>query len=202
MAGSSNLLIRRDGGWHAETTDPQGVLDALAVRKCALRGAATLVIGCGGAGRAIAAALREAGAVVMLANRSPLAGRQAARKLGVHYVSLLQVRPADYALVINATPVGTDGVSSLVDPQSLGTNSIVVDLVYGRSVTPLVAGARRRGLTVIDGLEILDHQVRHQYERMAEVDEIREARARSPVEMTGISRESRERGGLAGIGPG
>src|SRR6202011_4494163 len=50
MAGSSNLLIRRDGGWHAETTDPQGVLDALAARKCALRGAATLVIGCGGAG--------------------------------------------------------------------------------------------------------------------------------------------------------
>jgi D-alanyl-D-alanine carboxypeptidase len=35
-----------------------------------------------------------------------------------------------------------------------------------------VAGARARGLTAIDGLEVLDHQVRHQYERMAEVDEM------------------------------
>ena len=171
MAGSANLLLRRDGGWRAETTDPKGLLDALAVRKLSLRGLTALVIGCGGAGRAIAAALREAGAVVTLANRTPHAGRTAARKLGVRYVSLPQLQPADYALLINATPVGTNGAGSLIDPQALDANSIVVDLVYGRSVTPLVANARARGLTVIDGLEILDHQVRHQYERMAEVDD-------------------------------
>jgi 3-dehydroquinate dehydratase/shikimate dehydrogenase len=175
IAGSANLLIRRDGGWHAETTDPQGVLDALAARGLPLRRLAAVVIGCGGAGCAIAAALRDAGAVVTLANRSARAGRAAGRRLGLRYVPLARLRPARYALLVNATPVGTDGVSSLVDPQALDANAIVVDLGYGRRITPLVAGARARGLTAIDGLEVLDHQVRHQYERMAQVDDPRDA---------------------------
>ena len=169
-AGSANLLLRRNGGWRAETTDPQGVLDAVAARGIPVRGVAAVVVGAGGAGRAIAGALKEAGALVTLANRSTSAGRLAARRLGLRFVPLARLRPADYALVINATPVGTDGVSSLIDPRALNATAVVVDLGYGRSVTPLVAGARARGLTVIDGLEVLDHQVRHQYERMAEAD--------------------------------
>jgi 3-dehydroquinate dehydratase/shikimate dehydrogenase len=202
MAGSANLLLRRDGGWRAETTDPQGVLDALAVRGLPLRGVAAVVIGCGGAGRAVAAGLREAGAVVTLANRSPRPGQAAARKLGLRYVSLAHLRPAHYALLINATPVGTDGISSLVDPQALDTNSIVVDLCYGRSTTPLVAGARARGLTVIDGFEVLDHQVRHQYERMAEADDMHDT-PRGPGRGYdfGVTRETHGHGGLAAVSP-
>jgi 3-dehydroquinate dehydratase / shikimate dehydrogenase len=202
MAGSANLLLRRDGGWRAETTDPQGLLDAFATRGLPLRGVAALVIGCGGAGRAIAAALREAGAAVTLANRSPRAGQAAARKLGLRYLSLAQLMPAGYALIVNATPVGTDGVSSLVDPQALDANSIVVDLVYGRRVTPLVTGARARGLRVIDGFEILDHQVRHQYGRMAEVDDMLDL----PREVgrsygVGVTREIHGYGQLTAVSP-
>jgi 3-dehydroquinate dehydratase/shikimate dehydrogenase len=202
MAGSANLLLRRDGGWRAETTDPQGVLDALALRGLPLRGVAAAVIGCGGAGRAVAAALREAGAAVTLANRSPRAGQAAARKLGLRFVSLAHLRPARYALLINATPVGTDGISSLVDPQALDANSIVVDLCYGRSVTPLVAGARARGLTVIDGFEVLDHQVRHQYERMAEADDMLDSpRGLGRGYDFGVSREAHGYGGLTAVSP-
>jgi 3-dehydroquinate dehydratase/shikimate dehydrogenase len=202
MAGSANLLLRRDGGWRAETTDPQGLLDALAARGLPLRGVAALVIGCGGAGRAIAVALREAGAAVTLANRSPRAGQAAARKLGLRYVSLAQLQPAGYALLVNATPVGTDGVSSLVDPQALDANSIVVDLVYGRRVTPLVTGALARGLRVIDGFEILDHQVRHQYGRMAEVGDMLD----SPREVgrsygVGVTPETHGYGELTAVSP-
>jgi 3-dehydroquinate dehydratase/shikimate dehydrogenase len=202
MAGSANLLLRRDGGWRAETTDPQGVLDALAVRGLPLRGVAAAVIGCGGAGRAIAAALREAGAAVTLVNRSPRPGQAAARKLGLRFVSLAHLRPARYALVVNATPVGTDGISSLVDPQALDAKSIVVDLCYGRSVTPLVAGARARGLTVIDGLEVLDHQVRHQYERMAAVDDMLDSpRGLGRGYDFGVTHEIVGSGGLTAVSP-
>ncbi|MBR0848854.1 type I 3-dehydroquinate dehydratase [Bradyrhizobium diazoefficiens] len=173
-AGSANLLLRRAVGWRAETTDPQGVLDALAARGVPLRGVPAVVIGCGGAGRAIAAALRDAGASVTLANRTPRAGRICASKLSVRFTPLEALRPAAYSILVNATPVGADGVHSPMDPRELAPNSIVIDLVYGPGVTPLVTAARDRGLTVIDGLEILDHQVRHQYERMAEFDEMRE----------------------------
>jgi 3-dehydroquinate dehydratase/shikimate dehydrogenase len=137
-----------------------------------MAGERAAVIGCGGAGRAIAVALREAGALVTLINRTTHVGRSTARRLGLRFVPLARLRPANYALVVNATPVGTDGVSTLVDPQALNATAVVVDLSYGGRVTPLVAGARARGLTVIDGLEVLDHQVRHQYARMAEVDDV------------------------------
>ena len=198
IVGSANLLLRRDGGWHAETTDPQGVLDGLSARRVSLRRLAAAVIGCGGTGRAIVAALRDAGAIVTLVNRSPRAGRAAARNLGVRFVPLARLRPARYALLVNATPVGTDGVSSLVDPQALDANAIVIDLSYGPSVTPLVAGARARGLTVIDGLEVLDHQVRHQYARMAQV-----GGARDPPHdaSSGAARETYQHGGFTAVSP-
>jgi 3-dehydroquinate dehydratase/shikimate dehydrogenase len=171
-AGSANLLVRQNSSWRAETTDPQGVLDALAVRGLSVAGETVAVIGCGGAGRAIAVALREAGARVTLINRTAHVGRSTARGLGLRFVPLARLRPADYAVIVNATPVGSDGVSTLVDPQALNETAVVVDLSYAGSVTPLVAGARARGHTVVDGLEVLDHQVRHQYARMAEVDDV------------------------------
>jgi len=169
-AGAANLLVLRKGVWHADTTDPEGVLDALAHRQIPLRAVAAAVIGCGGAGRAVADALSQAGARVTLINRSMTAGRRAAQRLGLPFVPLSQFRPAHYRLVVNATPVGSDGVSSVVDVSALDAAAVVVDLTYGREVTPLVAAARARGLTIVDGLEVLSHQVRHQYDRMAHAE--------------------------------
>jgi 3-dehydroquinate dehydratase/shikimate dehydrogenase len=171
-AGAANLLVRCNGTWRADTTDPQGVLDALASRRLPMCGVAAAVIGCGGAGRAIAAALSEAGARVTLANRSTRNGLAAARRLGLPFVPLARLRSASYALLVNATPIGTDGMSALIDFKELDAAAVVVDLGYGRGVTPLVAGARARGLIVVDGLEVLNHQVRHQYDRMAKVDDV------------------------------
>jgi 3-dehydroquinate dehydratase / shikimate dehydrogenase len=170
-AGAANLLLRREGLWCADTTDPHGVLDALARRAFDVRGVAAAVLGCGGAGRAAAAALSAAGARVSVVNRSVAGGRATARRLRLPFVPLAQLQPADYALVVNATPVGADGAGSLVDAKALDPAATVIDLVYGREATPLVAGARARGLAVVDGLEVLAHQVRHQYARMAEADD-------------------------------
>jgi 3-dehydroquinate dehydratase / shikimate dehydrogenase len=172
-AGAANLLVRCNGGWRAETTDPQGVLDALADRGLPVRGVAAAVIGCGGAGRAIAAALSEAGARVTLVNRSISRGRSAARRLRLPFVPLARLRPASYTLLVNATPVGADGEGMLVESGALDQSAAVVDHVYGCDRTPLVAVARACGLTVIDGLEVLGHQVRHQYALMAEADNFR-----------------------------
>jgi 3-dehydroquinate dehydratase/shikimate dehydrogenase len=170
-AGAANLLVDRDGIWHADTTDPEGVMDGLARRRVPVRGTHTAVIGCGGAGRAVAAALSAGGAHVTLINRSLVTGRAAAARLGLPFLPLARLRPAKYALVVNATPVGADGVGALIDAHALDLAAVVVDLAYGRAATPLVAAARTRGLTVIDGLEVLSHQVEHQYARMAQAEE-------------------------------
>jgi 3-dehydroquinate dehydratase/shikimate dehydrogenase len=170
-AGAANLLVRRNDEWHADTTDPQGVMGALAARRLSVYGVAAVVIGCGGAGRAVAAALADAGARVTLANRSTRNGRAAGQHLGLPFVPLSRLHPANYRLVVNATPVGTDGEGTPTDPKALDAAAIVIDLVYRCGVTPLVAGARARDMTVVDGFEVLTHQVGHQYARMANVDD-------------------------------
>ena len=170
-AGAANLLVRRGGIWHADTTDPQGVMDALARFRVPVRAATAAVIGCGGAGRAVAAALSAAGADVTLVNRSISTGRAAAVRLGLPFLPLARFRPSKYALVVNATPVGADGLGAIVDARALDAAAVVVDLAYGREATPLATAARARGLTVVDGLDVLSHQVEHQYARMAEAED-------------------------------
>ena len=97
-------------------------------------------------------------------------GRAAAARLGLPFLSLARLDPAKYALVVNATPVGADGVGALIDADALDPEAVVVDLAYGRAATPLTVAAGARGLTVIDGLEVLSHQVEHQYARMAQTE--------------------------------
>ncbi len=77
-AGSANLVYRRGGQWVADTTDPAGVLETLAGRGIAVAGRRAAVVGCGGSGRAVAAALARAGANVVLSNRSRIRGEWAA----------------------------------------------------------------------------------------------------------------------------
>ena len=68
------------------------------------------VIGCGGAGCAVAAALTdEMGAAVTLVNRSAARGVRAQQLLRLPFVALSQFSPDDYSMVVNATPVGRDG---------------------------------------------------------------------------------------------
>ena len=71
--GSANTLVRRQGVWEADSTDPEGVLGPLRRREIVVRGRRAAVLGAGGAGRVAAWALSEAGAEVTLFNRS--AGR-------------------------------------------------------------------------------------------------------------------------------
>jgi len=163
QAASSNFMTRRDdGGWIADTTDPEGVL--LTLRERGVEPARKVaVVGCGGSGRAVAAALARCGADVTLVNRGSDRGALAVRLLRLPFVPLSSFCSDDYSIVINATPVGRDGVSLpfVVDPRR--KDVVVIDLVYGSTPTPLVASARMAGQMAIDGLDVLLAQVRSQF---------------------------------------
>jgi 3-dehydroquinate dehydratase/shikimate dehydrogenase len=180
-SGAANLLVHRAGGWLADTTGPGGVLDALAARGIPLEGREAAVLGCGGAGMAAAVALDAAGAGVTLVNRNVARGRAAARRLGLPFVPIAEFDPAQYGLVVNATPLGGDAAGRPFDPARLHADAVVIDLVYGPRETPLVAGARARGLATIDGLDILHREVRHQYRRMTGLDPVAVAGHRAPA---------------------
>jgi shikimate dehydrogenase len=148
--GAANTLTFADGAIHADNTDAGGFLAALGESP---RGRSALVLGAGGAARAVVWALKDAGASdVAVWNRTA----ERARELDARAVE----RPGPAEIVVNATSVGLhdDDLSSL-PLDTVGTPQLACDLVYRPAgETPFAAWAARVGARVVDGLEVLVRQ--------------------------------------------
>jgi len=171
-----NCIQQQQGRLYGTNTDGEGFLASLA------RGAdfeptgkRCLVIGAGGAARAVVLALALAGATeVAVVNRTPERAFEAAALAGREgrVVDLTEGAIADAAtvadLVVNATPVGMEGAGTaavdtgpaawLVAPQLLGSGQVAADLVYAPRRTPWLAEAAAAGAATLDGLGMLVHQ--------------------------------------------
>jgi shikimate dehydrogenase len=176
--GAANTLIFGDGSIEADNTDAQGFLDALGTP---LNGRSVLVLGAGGAARAVVWAAREAGAAeVIVWNRTSERARLLAADFGVEAVE----RPRPAEVLVNTTAVGLQGSIDDLPLAAVGEPELVADLVYGDSEPPVTAWARARGAAVTDGLDVLLHQGAKSFVRWtgqdAPVDPMREAvRSRS-----------------------
>jgi 3-dehydroquinate dehydratase/shikimate dehydrogenase len=157
---AANLLVRDRTGWRAHTTDPIGIVGALRRAGVELAGRRAAVIGCGGAGRGAAEGLLRAGAIPTIVNRGQARGRYAADLLGIDYVPLSRFAPADYSLIVHATPV-RDEPPFAVD--RIAEDAVVVDFAYGQGETRLTAEARARDQVVVDGYQVLEVEVERQF---------------------------------------
>lgn len=166
-AGSTNFF-RRDAadGWVAETTDADGVLLTLRARGVQCRNQRVAVVGCGGSGRAMAAALQQAGADVTLVNRGLERGHYARQLLRLPFLPLRDFSGEGYAIVVNATPVGRDSDEISFPIDRLRRDAVIVDLVYRDDATPLIARTRGADRVTVDGWEMLVTQARRQFELM------------------------------------
>jgi 3-dehydroquinate dehydratase/shikimate dehydrogenase len=169
-AESANIVVRAGGSWRADTTDPEVVFMAQHERRVPVRESRAAVIGCGGAGRAIAAALAQSGAEVTLVNRSAGRGHYASQLLALPYTPLSEFSAAGYDIVVNATPVGRDDGAAPFRLETLGEEVALIDLVYGSAPSPMMAYARTFGRTAIDGREVLLTQVLSQFRMMTGVE--------------------------------
>jgi shikimate dehydrogenase len=148
--GAVNTLTFGDGGGIAgDNTDAGGLLDAIGKP---MSGTA-LVLGAGGAARAAAWALAQAGAEVTVWSRTSERAAELAADLGVGHSK----RPGPSELLVNATSVGLRAGDTL-EGLPLVDARVVVDLVYGADPTPVVQWAEERGARVVDGLEVLVRQ--------------------------------------------
>jgi len=163
---AANILVRNNGWWNADTTDPDVVYAAGCDRSVSVSEKRAAVIGCGGAGRAIAAALVASGAGVTLINRGAERGEHAATLLNLPYVPLRDFDAQGYDIVVNATPVGRDSTDVPFRIERLNGDAVVIDLVYGLKPTPLVDSTRARQQIAIDGRDVLVTQVRRQFRLM------------------------------------
>jgi shikimate dehydrogenase len=145
----NTLTFKEDGGIAGDNTDAGGLLDAIGEP---VSGTA-LVLGAGGAARAAAWALAQAGAEVTVWSRTSERAAELAADLGVGHSE----RPGPSELLVNATSVGLRAGDTL-DGLPLVDARVVVDLVYGADPTPVVQWAEERGARVVDGLEVLVRQ--------------------------------------------
>ena len=166
IAGSCNAILRcLDGSLYGEMFDGIGFTRAATAQGFTFAGAACLIVGAGGVGSAIAAAIapERPGSMALYDIRDGAAEALAAR-LRRHYPGL-DIRlgdndPAGYGLVVNATPLGmTAGDRLAFDPHRLSPGALVGDVVLGAGVTPLLQAAVRRGCRTLAGTDMLFEQI-------------------------------------------
>jgi len=158
-SGAANLMIREGAGWRAANTS--GIVGPLKHAGFDAHGCRAAVVGCGGAGRLIAAELQQGGADVRLVNRGLERGRLARRRLGLPFELLDEFDPRGFDLLVNATPLATRLPFAVA---GLDSAAAVVDLAYlKRHDTPLVRTARSRGIAVVDGRRVLAAELDRQF---------------------------------------
>ncbi|MFM8614217.1 MAG: shikimate dehydrogenase family protein, partial [Alphaproteobacteria bacterium] len=167
-AGAVNTLIFRDGRIEGSNTDGFGFLESIREAAPGWRADAgpAVLLGAGGATRAIAAALLDAGAPrVTLVNRTAAKAEALARDLGGPIEVADRAPLKDAALLVNTTSLGMQGQPALtLDLAPLPASAVVADIVYVPLETRLLAAARARGLVAVDGLGMLLHQARPGFE--------------------------------------
>jgi shikimate dehydrogenase len=185
--GAVNCIVNDGGVLTGTNTDGEGFVASLA-RGAGFdpRGRRCLVLGAGGAARAVVLALADSGArAVVVANRTPERAVSAAALAGAagSAVSLSESVLAEVLaqadLVVNATPLGMEGVAGdegwAADPRRLGPGQVAADLVYAPRPTPWLSQAAASGATVLDGLGMLVHQAAAQLQLWTGLDQPVEA---------------------------
>ena len=175
--GAVNCVVNRNGVLWGTNTDGAGFLASLERGAgFELSGARCVVIGAGGAARAVILALAEGGAQeIAVVNRTAeraevaaaLAGR-AGRVIAPSDQGEVMATAAQAQLVVNATPVGMNVATGeeewLVAPGHLHAGQVAADLVYVPRPTPWLLAAASEGATTVDGLGMLVHQAAVQFE--------------------------------------
>jgi shikimate dehydrogenase len=170
----NTVIVATDGSLEARNTDVYGFRESLREGAPDWDPAAgpAIVLGAGGAGRAVVAALAELGVgEIRVVNRTisraeALAEALAtpAARITVHSWGELVAVQRDAGILVNTTSLGMDKEPPLVVDLALPRVAVIVDIVYVPLETGLLAAARRRGHRVVDGLGMLLHQGRPGFE--------------------------------------
>jgi 3-dehydroquinate dehydratase/shikimate dehydrogenase len=184
---ASNTLVRDPKGWRAYNTDVPAVRDTLergfkyhrerggkpfASMGGALAGAHVLVLGAGGAARAVVHASQAAGARATIAARDAKKGAAVAAELKCASIPWDSIPQAAYDVLVNVTPIGggeTVGRSP-IPAEWIRADTLVLDAVYKPLKTALLAAAQQRGCTVVPGAEWFVRQAHAQFKLFTSTD--------------------------------
>ncbi len=156
--GAVNTVVRRGKSLWGCNTDAPGALDAIEkIRR--VRGRTLLMIGAGGAARAIAFEAKRRGATVMIANRTEEKAAVLAKDLDLRHVPMKDLPEVSFDVLVNATSAGMiPRTDEIPVPPGILDGKVVFDAVYNPPVTRLLAEAKRRRAKVIRGTEMYLNQ--------------------------------------------
>ncbi len=167
---SVNTILNENGKLRGFSTDGAGAHRALEENNVKLSGKKLVLLGAGGASRAIASAISREVKELIILSRSPekntgfaeALNKRFSKKVTTAQLSSLNIeqslKGAD--ILVNATSVGMHPKvnESLIDASFLHPKLTVMDIVYNPTETKLAADAKKAGARVVDGLDMLVHQ--------------------------------------------
>jgi 3-dehydroquinate dehydratase/shikimate dehydrogenase len=159
----NTVVVRGAGRLYGYNTDYVGVLRSLE-RRVRLAGSRVLLFGAGGAARAAAFALAQAGSIVCISARRPERAEALARAAGGQAVARGALKREYFDAVVNCTPIGMQPKGGSPLSSSELNCRVVMDMVYRPRETELLRLARRKGIEIISGLEMFLAQGFAQYE--------------------------------------
>ena len=162
--GAVNTVVNRDGRLCGYNTDSRAAIAPL--KDSAITGKSVLVIGAGGAARAVAFGIHEQNGRLIITNRSRDKGIALAAAYGADFVPMDRIRHLRPDIVINTTSMGmTPRENELSCPADcLTPATVVMDVVYTPLETRLLEAARQKGCRVVDGLTMFIAQAAAQFE--------------------------------------
>ena len=172
--GAANTLIRNEmDEWHSENTDYDAALKSVLLgidkedpNEASLMGQKVMLLGAGGAARAVALAMVRSGAVVTIAGRTHKRAIALADEIGCQHCSWENRGAGEPDILINCTPVG---MHPEVDDTPyaehwLTEGMVVFDTVYNPETTLLIKDARAKGCRTVSGIEMFVRQAARQFE--------------------------------------
>lgn len=154
--GAVNCIVNKDGKLFGHNTDYAGFLYTLRNNNIKITGEKVLVLGNGGAAKAIVAALNSL-------NPKELITVKYKEEPGVITYEQAAKMHADASVIVNTSPVGMypNIDASPMDIAPYKALTAVVDLIYNPATTKLLAQAKERGITAVNGLEMLVAQAKY-----------------------------------------
>ena len=165
IVSSVNTVVNEENKLVGYNTDAMGAMQALR-EKTNLIGKKALVMGAGGAARAIAYSLKEFGTDVYIFNRTKEKAEALADEFDIETIEFRFIPKADFDIIINATPVGSlpDAEASLLHVGQIPSHAVVMDVVTNPIETQLLKEAKKAGAQTISGERMLLHQAIGQFE--------------------------------------
>ena len=172
VIGAVNTVLNENGKLKGYNTDMIGFLDPIKKKNLTIKNSQVLLLGAGGAARAIITAMiKEKASKISIVNRTQENANKLAdfaKKIGgnVDTISIQEANKliTDYKFIINSTSIGMRNEPSPISTENIGKNSIVYDIVYQPINTDLIKKSKENGATIIYGYEMLLSQAACSFE--------------------------------------